>query len=42
LKPLVKGPEDKLLEIFRIHHGEAHFWTMADNLKEAEIPRIGF
>jgi pyridoxamine 5'-phosphate oxidase len=25
------------LIIFRIPHGEAHFWTMADNLKPKEI-----
>ncbi len=28
--------------LFRIAHGEAHFWTWADNTKEAEIPRISF
>jgi pyridoxamine 5'-phosphate oxidase len=28
--------------LFRISHGEAHFWTWDDNLKEAQIPRIKF
>lgn len=28
--------------LFRVAHGEAHFWTWADNLKEAQIPRIQF
>ena len=28
--------------LFRVAHGEAHFWKWADNLKEADIPRIVF
>lgn len=28
--------------LFRVAHGEAHFWTWDDNLKEAQIPRIQF
>lgn len=42
LKAIVKGPNDPMLEIFRIYEGEAHFWCMADNLREADIPRIKF
>jgi pyridoxamine 5'-phosphate oxidase len=38
----VKGPEDPLLMVFAIRKGEAFFWTMADNMKEAGIPRIKF
>jgi pyridoxamine 5'-phosphate oxidase len=38
----VTGPEDPFLEVFAIHTGEAFFWTFADNLKEADIPRIKF
>jgi pyridoxamine 5'-phosphate oxidase len=38
----VKGPEDPLLMVFAIRKGEAFFWTMADNMKEASIPRIRF
>jgi len=38
----VKGPEDPLLVVFAIRTGEAFFWTMAENMKEAEIPRIKF
>jgi pyridoxamine 5'-phosphate oxidase len=38
----VKGPEDPLLMVFAIRKGEAFFWTMADNMKEASIPRIKF
>jgi pyridoxamine 5'-phosphate oxidase len=28
--------------VFRIPTGEAHFWTLADNLKEPELERITF
>lgn len=34
--------DDPNFILFRIIHGEAHFWTWADNLKESEIPRITF
>ena len=42
LKAFTSGPEDRSLLIFRIAKGEAYFWTMAENGKEAEIPRIKF
>jgi hypothetical protein len=29
-------------ETARVHSGEAYFWTMANNMKEAEIERIKF
>ncbi len=38
----IKGPDDPRLVIFRLHSGEAYFWTMANNLKEAGIERIKF
>ncbi len=38
----VKGPEDPLLAVFCVCSGEAYFWTMAQNMKEAEIERIRF
>jgi pyridoxamine 5'-phosphate oxidase len=38
----IKGPEDPLLVLFRVHSGEAYFWTMADNMKEGGIERIRF
>jgi pyridoxamine 5'-phosphate oxidase len=31
-----------LVRPFRIPTGEAHFWTLADNLKEAEIEKLNF
>lgn len=34
--------DDPNFILFRVAHGEAHFWTWADNLKEAQIPRINF
>ncbi|MBN1381342.1 MAG: pyridoxamine 5'-phosphate oxidase family protein [Deltaproteobacteria bacterium] len=46
-RPFLKGlginePTDPLLVLFRVPVGEAYFWTMADNMKEARIPRIKF
>jgi uncharacterized pyridoxamine 5'-phosphate oxidase family protein len=38
----IKEPEDPLLAIFRVYSGEAYFWTMAHNMKEAQIERIKF
>ncbi|MGB7000481.1 MAG: pyridoxamine 5'-phosphate oxidase family protein [Halobacteriota archaeon] len=36
------GPEDPLLVLFRVYNGEAHFWSMEDNMRESEIERITF
>ncbi|MGB3458522.1 MAG: pyridoxamine 5'-phosphate oxidase family protein [Halobacteriota archaeon] len=36
------GPEDPLLVIFQVYTGEAHFWTMENNMRESEIERIKF
>jgi pyridoxamine 5'-phosphate oxidase len=38
----VKNAEDSLLVVFALRKGEAFFWTMADNMKEAEIERMRF
>jgi uncharacterized pyridoxamine 5'-phosphate oxidase family protein len=38
----IKGPEDPLLVVFRVYSGEAYFWTLANNMKEAEIERVKF
>lgn len=38
----IKGPEDPALLVFAVRHGEAFFWTIADNTKEAKLPRIKF
>ena len=38
----IKGPDDPLLAIIRVHSGEAYFWTVANNMKEEHIQRIKF
>lgn len=35
-------PDDPTFKLMRITHGTARFWTMADNLREGEIPTIRF
>lgn len=34
--------DDPNFILFRVAHGEAHFWKWENNLREAEIPRILF
>lgn len=46
-RPFVKNfgittPDNPLLGVFQIYTGEAYFWTMADTMKEASLPRIKF
>jgi pyridoxamine 5'-phosphate oxidase len=46
-RPFVKNfgittPDNPLLGIFQVYTGEAYFWTMADTMKEASLPRIKF
>lgn len=31
-----------IVRIFRIYKGETYFWSIADNLNEANIPRVQF
>ncbi len=38
----VTQPDDPLLAVFQVYTGEAYFWTMADSMKEADLPRIKF
>ena len=38
----ITKPDDPMLAVFRVHNGEAYFWTFADNMKESKIPRISF
>ena len=42
LNGLCSGPDDESLEIFQIYTGDAHFWTVENNLKESEIERVKF
>ena len=38
----ITGPDDPMLAVFRIASGEAYFWTMANNMHEAEAERVRF
>jgi len=38
----ITGATDPKLVVFRIAHGEAYFWTMEYNMREAEAPRVTF
>jgi len=42
LQAIASGPDDQKLQLFRIYTGEAHFWTIEDNLRESEIKKIVF
>jgi uncharacterized pyridoxamine 5'-phosphate oxidase family protein len=39
---LAAAPDGADPAIFRIAHGEAYFWTMADNMREGDAPRVKF
>jgi len=39
---MAAAPKGGELAIFRIAHGEAYFWTMADNMRESDAPRVKF
>jgi pyridoxamine 5'-phosphate oxidase len=46
-RPFVKNfgitePDNPLLAVFHLYTGEAYFWTFADSMKEALIPRVKF
>ncbi len=41
-KPGVEKWITKIVSSFRVYNGEAHFWTMEDNMHESEIERIKF
>jgi len=38
----ITDPENPLLAVFHLYTGEAYFWTTADSMKEADIPREKF
>jgi len=42
LDPLLGFSAKPYLRPFRVPSGEAHFWTLADNLKESEVERVTF
>jgi pyridoxamine 5'-phosphate oxidase len=42
LEPIAGQPIEPITEIWRISHGDAHFWTMMDVLKEPQLEHIKF
>jgi pyridoxamine 5'-phosphate oxidase len=42
LEGLIGRALEPIAEVFRIHSGEAWFWTLADILKEPQVERIRF
>lgn len=38
----IETPDNPLLSVFHLYTGEAYFWTGADSMKEAQIPRVKF
>ena len=38
----ISGADDPILAVFRVAHGEAYFWTLEQNMREAEAPRVRF
>ena len=42
LEGIIGRPLEPITEVFRIAHGEAHFWTLMDILKESELERVRF
>jgi pyridoxamine 5'-phosphate oxidase len=38
----IDDPSNPMLVVFRIYTGEAHFWTMAENMRESETERVKF
>lgn len=38
----IDKPDNPLLSVFHLYTGEAYFWTGADSMKEAQIPRVKF
>ena len=43
VKDLMKAaPENARLAMFRVAHGEAYFWTIANNMRERDTPRVKF
>jgi uncharacterized pyridoxamine 5'-phosphate oxidase family protein len=42
LEGLIGRPLEPITEVFRIGHGEARFWTLADILKERDVETVVF
>jgi len=42
LQAVGKEQAEQLLAVFILSHGEARFWTMANNMHEAEVEKVRF
>jgi len=42
LEGIIGRPLEPLTEVFRIHSGEAWFWTLTDILREPKLERVAF
>jgi len=42
LEPILGQPLEPVSEIWRISHGDVHFWTMADAGKELQLEHLKF
>jgi pyridoxamine 5'-phosphate oxidase len=42
LEPILGQPLEPVVEIWRISHGDAHFWTMGDVGHEAQLEHLEF
>jgi pyridoxamine 5'-phosphate oxidase len=43
LKAIGTGkPDDPMLAVFKIYTGEAHFWTMENNMRESVVEMTKF
>ena len=42
LSQIIGKPVEPLVEIFRIHSGDAHFWMLKDILKEPQLEHVRF
>jgi hypothetical protein len=42
IRYILSSPKDAKLVIFRVARGEVFFWTMENNMQEAQAPQAGF
>ena len=42
LEPLAGGPFKDVMEVYKLEHGDAHFWTMNDIGKETTLEHLTF
>ena len=42
LEPIAGGPFKEMIEVYKLPHGDAHFWTMNDVGKEDSLEHLNF